>query len=133
MACTPPSAPDAEGEVIGSGPEIVFDKSAVPPVDKTQHIVPLEEIYFDTFRRYDRIVPLTEADDGQIRNLLNAIPPIYDPKFESAEKGNAFLSDGDLVVGYAGPETAYAYPIKILNWHEIAIHDVDGVPIMVTY
>ena len=42
-------------------------------------------------------------------------------------------SDGDYVIGYAAGDEAYAYPLKMLNYHEI-VHDlVDGVPILVSY
>lgn len=106
---------------------------AIPDVDTSRAVVPLDEILFDTFQRYDRIVPLSKAEDDLILSLRDAIPPIYQPKFESSQEAAQWLSETDLVLGYRQDEIAIAYPIKILNWHEIASHEVDGIPIMATY
>ena len=38
-----------------------------------------------------------------------------------------------MVLGYTAGEEAYAYPVKILNFHEIVSHTVNGRPIMATY
>lgn len=110
-----------------------IDIEAIPPVDKSQHSVPLEEIYFDTFQPRDRIVPLSSADEELILSLRDAIPPIYEPRFEEADNADKWMSDTDIVLGYTDGESAYAYPIKILNWHEIVSHDVEGVPILASY
>ena len=140
VACNPAS-PDqslkdnpAEGDLISriTSPDIEVDEDAIPPVDRSKAIVPAEEILFDTFRSYDRVVPLSEADEGMILRLRDAIPPIYNPKFETGESAR-WLSEKDLVLGYAQGDVAVAYPIKILNWHEIVSHDIDGVPILATY
>ncbi len=39
----------------------------------------------------------------------------------------------NLVIGYVAGERAYAYPIKILNYHEIVNDEIDGRPILVSY
>ena len=48
--------------------------------------------------------------------------------------GGDWLRDEDRVIGYvSGSGTAFAYPLKILNSHEI-VNDVnDGVYVLVTY
>ena len=109
------------------------DISNIPAVDRSQHTVPLAEIYFDTFRRTNRVVPLSEADESLIVSLRDAIPPIYNPVFETAAAANNWLTEDDIVLGYADGEEAYAYPIKILNWHEMVSHEVNGRPILSTY
>ena len=106
---------------------------AIPEVDLSKHSVPLEEIYFDTFRSVNRAVPLTEADKALIRSLRDAIPPIYEPVFETAAIADSWLDNNDVVLGYTSGEEAYAYPVKILNFHEIVSHTVNGRPIMATY
>ncbi len=124
----------ADSDLIAriTSPVIEVDEDAIPPVDRTKAIVPAEEILFDTFRSYDRVVPLSEADEGLILRLRDAIPPIYNPQFEPGENA-AWLSKKDLVLGYSQGDVAVAYPIKILNWHEIVSHEIDGVPILATY
>ena len=54
------------------------------------------------------------------------------PRYDGPEGGD-WLSSDDLILGYEGQDAAFAYPVKMLNFHEI-VHDVvDGVPILVTY
>lgn len=105
----------------------------IPPVDTSKHNVPLDEVYFDTFRPVDRVVPLSEADETLIVSLRDAIPPIYEPRFEEADKADSWMSNTDIVLGYADGESAYAYPIKILNWHEMVSHEVEGIPVLASY
>ena len=103
---------------------------APPPVDRDITSVDLSDVVFDTFQ--GGYFPLSEANDRAVERLRDAIRPIYEPVYEPREGGD-WLSDGDFVIGYAAGEEAYAYPLKILNRHEI-VHDlVDGVPILVSY
>ena len=69
----------------------------------------------------------------RINALRDTIPPIYNPKFESVEQASSWLNDDDVVIGYAAGLESYAYPFRIMNWHEIVIQQVNGLPIMVTY
>lgn len=112
---------------------LVIDLSAIPTVDQSRHSVPLEEIYFDTFRSFNRIVPLTDIEAEMREELLDAIPPIYNPRFEPAAGAGKWLAGGDIVLGYADGAAAYAYAIKILNWHEMVSHTVNGRPVLATY
>ena len=41
--------------------------------------------------------------------------------------------DDDLVLGYESGDDAYAYPINILNFHEIVNDTIGGVPVLITY
>ena len=81
--------------------------------DLTRHNVPL-----------DQIVDGGPGKDG--------IPAILDPRFVSAGEA-AFLLDGDRVLGLTLGQAAKAYPIKILNWHEIVNDSLGETPIVVTY
>ena len=105
----------------------------LPPLDESQHTVPLEEIFFDTFG-LGGPVRLTEASDQLIANLRDAIPPIYEPVYEPAAGGD-WLESGDLIVGLVDSTgQAYAYPHKILNFpHEIVNDELDGVPVLVSF
>jgi hypothetical protein len=76
----------------------------------------------------------------------DAIPAIVDPAFGEDWAGVSYevqrnvgsytaaprLSDDDLVVGVARAGDARAYPLKILNWHEV-VNDTLGGPLLVTY
>jgi hypothetical protein len=124
----PPSTPP---------PEIVeieqIDLGSVPDIDTAQHGVPLEEIIFDTFRPCNRAVPLTEVQPALIRSLRDAIPPLYEPLFVSVAETDEWLSDSDIVLGYADGDEAFAYPIKMLNYHEMVSHQVNGRDILASY
>jgi hypothetical protein len=113
---------------------VAVDLAAIPDVDLSIHSAPLGEIYFDTFQSGPhRIVPLDKASRQLIHDLRDAIPPIYNPLFESVADADAWLSDDDIVLGYADGDRAFAYAIRILNWHEMVSHEVNGRPILATY
>ena len=101
-----------------------------PKLDTSVANVDLEDVVFDTFR--GGYIPLDQASDQVIEALRDAIQPIYEPAYDPAERGD-WLKETDLVMGYATRSGAYAYPIKILNFHEIVNDVIDGVPVLVSY
>lgn len=106
---------------------------SIPLVDRTKHSVPLEEIYFDTFRRTgNRAVALTLAEPELIERLLDAIPPLHHPRYQTAGEAG-WLGDNDLVIGYAAADSAWAFPIRILNSHEIVNDTLGGEPVLVSF
>jgi hypothetical protein len=54
------------------------------------------------------------------------------PQFLPAEEVD-FLSTKDRVLGLKGAHQAKAYPIAILNWHEIVNDTLDGIPVVISY
>ena len=62
----------------------------------------------------------------------DCIPSIDHPKFISARNA-AFLKDDDQVLGVVRGNEVKAYPVKILNWHEIVNDMIDGQPVVVSY
>ncbi len=105
---------------------------SIPPPDTSRHRVPLDRIYFDTFQPVNRSVPLSSASPELIERLLDAIPPIHDPRFVSAAESDWLESDS-MVLGYATAEGAWAFPVRILNFHEIVNTVIGGEPILVSY
>ena len=101
-------------------------------MDISLSIVPVEDVVFDTFR--DGFVRLSEADAGTIGALRGLIKPIYEPKYDSAKKGD-WMRDTDLVIGYVGPESgnAFSYTVKMLNLHEIVNDVIDRRPVLISY
>lgn len=83
--------------------------------DTSRHSIPVDDIY----------------DGGPGKD---GIPAILHPKFISAKEADkTFLKNHDRVLGYVHNGQARAYPIKILNWHEIVNDRVGGTSIVVTY
>lgn len=84
---------------------------------------------FDTSRHS---IPLNDIYDGGPGK--DGIPAILKPRFLSAgEADKTLLKKDDRVLGYVHNGQARAYPIKILNWHEIVNDRVGGASWVVTY
>jgi hypothetical protein len=92
---------------------VVASQSGPYAFDLSRHIVPPEEI-----------IGGGPPKDG--------IPAILNPKFVRSQEAD-FLADNDQVVGLAKGGEAKAYPLRIMNWHEIVDDRVGGVPLAVTY
>jgi hypothetical protein len=80
--------------------------------DFTKHTIPRKEILSGA------------SKDG--------IPAILKPRFVRADEAG-FLGDGDRVIGTVEGGVAKAYPIRILNWHEVVNDRLGSTPIVVTY
>lgn len=62
----------------------------------------------------------------------DGIPSIDSPKFEPAGSDLPWR-DGDLLMTYDQGQARYAFPIGILNWHEIVNHESDGKPVLISF
>ena len=81
--------------------------------DVTQHSVPLQDI----------------LSGGPPRD---GIPAIIKPNLVLGDTAS-FLQDDDRILGIVGEQEAKAYPIKIMNWHEIVNDTLEGNPVVITY
>jgi len=62
----------------------------------------------------------------------DGIPALTDPKVIPQQKAT-YLDDADRVLGIVIAGEARAYPLRILNWHEIVNDTLNEVPFVVTY
>lgn len=62
----------------------------------------------------------------------DGIPAILKPEFIQPDKAT-YLQHADQVIGVRIDGQARAYPINILNWHEVVNDTVNGRPIAVTF
>lgn len=62
----------------------------------------------------------------------DGIPALLEPKFVDAEDAE-FLEPEDQVIGVILQGKPKAYPIKILNWHEVVNDQVGDIAIVVTF
>ena len=60
------------------------------------------------------------------------IPAIDKPEFVSAEHAD-FIDDQSIVLGIHYKGVTKAYPINILNWHEIVNDQFHGEPVVITF
>ncbi len=87
-------------------------------------------LVFTAFNLDKAIVPRDEILSGGPPK--DGIPAIREPKFISPHGAN-FLSSDDQVIGLQIGGEAKAYPIKILNWHEVVNDTIKGIPVVVTF
>jgi hypothetical protein len=77
----------------------------------------------------DALVPPTAiARGGPPRD---GIPAIDRPRFVAAAKSG--LKDDDRVLGLVRDGAARAYPVRILNWHEVVNDRIGSEPLAITY
>lgn len=81
--------------------------------DYSQHSIPIDEIHSGG-----------PAKDG--------IPALYDPKFISGDEVK-YLKPSDRILGLYINGEAKAYPIRILNWHELVNDSVGAKDVLVSY
>ena len=63
----------------------------------------------------------------------DGIPAIDSPKYESIAAARGWLSDKSPVISLTSGNSARAYPLAILIWHEIANDTLGGMPVVVTF
>ncbi|VAX33104.1 hypothetical protein MNBD_NITROSPINAE05-131 [hydrothermal vent metagenome] len=63
----------------------------------------------------------------------DGIPALSQPKFVTVKAAENFMKDDDRVLGLARNGEAKAYPIKILNWHEIVNDTIGSQAVVVTF
>ncbi|HEV8280263.1 MAG TPA: DUF3179 domain-containing protein [Candidatus Limnocylindrales bacterium] len=63
----------------------------------------------------------------------DGIPAIDAPKYEPIADARGWMSDRSPVISFAIGDSARAYPLAILMWHEIANDELGGVPVVVTF
>lgn len=76
------------------------------------------------------VIPLNEIHSGGPPK--DGIPALTDPQVLRPQDAR-YLNDADRVAGVLVGKESRAYPLKILNYHEIVNDKVGGVPIAVTY
>ena len=64
---------------------------------------------------------------------VDGIPALTNPEFISAPDADDFLESEDLVIGIVQGRTVRAYPLRILNWHEVVNDSIEGEPVVITY
>ena len=88
-------------------------------------IVPLTAFNLD-----NAIVPRDEILSGGPPK--DGIPALLNPNFFKAGEAN-FLKPDDGIIGVESGGEARAYPINILNLHEVVNDTINGIPIAVTF
>jgi hypothetical protein len=104
----------SHGVLLAQAKQYLDAGKGQPPFEVTIHAVPIEEI----------------LNGGPPKD---GIPALNLPKFVSAADGDKFLKKHDRVLAIEYNGVAKAYPIRILNWHEVVNDDFNGRPAVVTW
>ncbi len=91
-------------------------------------IDPRFEIFIDPELTYD--IRLEEITWGGVR--LDGIPALDNPT-QLQPTAATYIKDTDLVFGVKINGDARAYPLRILNWHEMFNDVIGGVPVSLAY
>lgn len=82
--------------------------------EDVQHSIPLDQIH--------------KGGPGK-----DGIPALTNPKVLTVQDGDGYLRDTDIVIGVTFNGESRAYPIRIMNWHEIVNDQVGGVDLLISY
>jgi hypothetical protein len=88
--------------------------SGQKPWDVTRHVIALNEI----------------QSGGPPKN---GIPALDHPAFVSVSEADRTLKPQDMILGAEFSGVSKAYPVRILNWHEVVNDDVGGQPVVVSW
>ncbi len=83
------------------------------------------------FNLDDALIPVAEILPGGPSR--DGIPAIDKPGFIDASQADAILAPRDEVIGVEYRGEARAYPVAILNWHEVVNDHIAGQAVAVTY
>ena len=88
---------------------------------------------FSLFLHQDlpRLVDAREVVWGGV--LVDGIPPLEFPAYQTAEAAAAWLQETDEVVGVSINGDVRALPIRIIAWHEMVNDTIGGVPVSLAY
>ena len=81
------------------------------------------------FKLDNLAVPAEQVVSGGV--IRDAIPALLEPKFQPASEAN--VHPRSRVLGLEINGVARAYPVAILNWHEIVNDEIDGHRVVVSF
>ena len=93
-------------------------------------MVQAEEVSKNGFILSSPLIPADEILHGGPPK--DGIPAILTPHFIKASEAS-FLQDNDRILGVVIDNVARAYPIKILNWHELVNDTINNKAFVVSY
>ena len=93
-------------------------------------VLPLQAFGKNGFNLENSTIPTNKILQGGPPR--DGIPSLDKPKFLSADQAN-YLNPDDRILGVFHKGIARAYPIRILNWHEIVNDRIQGDAVIVTF
>jgi Protein of unknown function (DUF3179) len=106
--------PHSQGLKIESRPAYIPAGPGQKPFNVTRHLIPLTDIQSGG-----------PPKDG--------IPALVNPAFISAAQADHELRPSDILLGVEFGGVAKAYPVRILNWHEVVNDEVGNQAVLVSW
>lgn len=89
--------------------------------------------YAQTLNGFDLSNALVEPSEVKKGGpAKDGIPALNYPQFLQAQDAD-YIQESDLVIGISIENDVKAYPIRILNWHEIVNDTINNNPVVITY
>lgn len=88
------------------------------------------------FRGWDTNFTKKSIDLNELKSggpPKDGIPSIDDPTFITQDEADSWLTSSEPVISFQFNNTARAYPLQILIWHEIVNDEIKGTPVLVTF
>lgn len=83
------------------------------------------------FNATRHLIPLNQITNGGVSR--DQIPALSHPRFVNASEAGARLSNSDRVLGVFLGGHAKAYPVRILNYHELVNDVIGSRPVLVSW
>ena len=99
---------------VESRPSMLSAGPGRKPFDVTRHLVPISQIKTS-------------------RMPVDGIPALTDPQFVAARAAAKFLNGQSRVIGVVINGQARAYPVQILNYHELVNDHVGGRALLASW
>lgn len=99
---------------VDSRPAMLSAGPGRKPFDVTRHLIPIDQI-------------------KPSRVPVGGIPALTDPQFVAARDAAKFLNGQSRVIGVVINGQARAYPVQILNYHELVNDHVGGRALLVSW
>lgn len=114
LQSTAAQRPQGEELVVEKKTKYIPAGSGQKPFDVTRHVIALGQIQSAGPRK-------------------NGIPALDHPAFLSASEADPSLKAQDIILGVEFSGAAKAYPVRILNWHEVVNDDVGEQPVLISW
>ncbi|MDQ6971991.1 MAG: DUF3179 domain-containing protein [Mariprofundaceae bacterium] len=106
-----------------------MDKHTIPRTIRI--LLPVILLSLSGFTLSPSLVPQQEIVSGGPPK--DGIPALSRPVIESADTANQWLAANDRILGVVVNGKPRAYPLRILNWHEIVNDRIADHPLVITY
>ncbi len=79
----------------------------------------------------ERLISAQEVLWGGVK--VDGIPPLHEPRFVTPAEAAEWIDTADRIIGVEINGDVRAYPLRIIDWHEMVNDTIGGVPVSLAY